>query len=127
MLTPYAGPIPPPNLLDRLARSITSSKGAMDWPHSVRATRAKLLEICRARAVADVKSVTSIPEEKENVVVDLDPMVISEDDSTLGKAAGRRKVGEPSRRRKPLYRQSSMDFLSELPSSSNSLAKLVFS
>ncbi|KDQ15914.1 hypothetical protein BOTBODRAFT_173578 [Botryobasidium botryosum FD-172 SS1] len=51
--TPFPGGIPPPNLLDKLARNIASSKenasGGNEWAHSVRATRTKLYELARCR------------------------------------------------------------------------------
>lgn len=52
LTTPYNGAIPPSNLLDKIARGVAEKKGA-DWPHSLRATRVKLIEICRARDVTD--------------------------------------------------------------------------
>jgi hypothetical protein len=126
-MTPFVGPIPPSNLLDRVAKSITKSKGSHEWPHSVRATRAKLLEVSRERGKRISIGEVSIPEEeKENEDTDVDvkmdrpnsasgPENASDAESTLGRAAGKRKLakkdGVPAIGRRPIYRQSSMDFL----------------
>ena len=49
LLTPFIGSIPPSNLLDKIARGVAEAKGT-DWPHSMRATRAKIVELARMRA-----------------------------------------------------------------------------
>lgn len=82
LLTPFNGPVPPNNLLDKIARGISDAKGS-DWPHAIRATRLKLAEIARAHAS------NVIPEEPQ-------PDLFS-DATNLA--------------RRPLYRQSSMDFM----------------
>lgn len=90
MLTPFNGR-PPAQLLDKVARGVGMAKGDDEWPHTVRQTRAKLQELAR----------------------------LKEQEATLD---DRRRDGEaPSREnrspqnnsdasRRPLYRQSSMDF-----------------
>ncbi|KAI6042853.1 hypothetical protein EDC04DRAFT_2654997 [Pisolithus marmoratus] len=50
LITPFNGPVPPPNLLDKVARGISAAKGPNNWPHTVRATRIKLLELARVKA-----------------------------------------------------------------------------
>ncbi|KAK0450260.1 hypothetical protein EV421DRAFT_1991212 [Armillaria borealis] len=50
LVTPFNGPIPPSNLLDKIARGVAQAKGPNDWPFSLRATRVKLIEIARSRA-----------------------------------------------------------------------------
>jgi hypothetical protein len=137
VLTPWASPIPPPNLLDKVARSISTSKGPLEWPHSVRATRVKLTELSRVKNQStrrltrgSFEDVMSIPEEKENESPRDEEMAnASDQDSTIGKAAGRRKASalnggaNQQSRRKPLYRQNSMDFLGELPGVGSSLTR----
>jgi hypothetical protein len=86
MLTPYGG-APPANLLDKVARGILAAKGSNDWPHSTRATRAMLVEIVRSRA----------REERSKSVIKEEGEVVGRDGSPLA--------------RRPLYRQSSMDFI----------------
>jgi transcription factor SPN1 len=50
VLTPFIGPVPPSNLLNKIARGVGQAKGPSDWPYSLRSTHAKLVELCRARA-----------------------------------------------------------------------------
>lgn len=96
LLTPFNGPVPPSNLLDKIARGVAEAKGPADWPHSQRATRAKIVELAQRRA-RDSNPIAGIAEESGE-----------EDES--------REVLKPSsrinRRRAP-YRQSSMDFIPE--------------
>jgi transcription factor SPN1 len=91
-MTPYVGVIPPPNVLDKLARNITSSRTALEWPHSVRATRIKLHELCRRKTVQ--KAI-----ERHAPASQLPTRGVVE------------VVLQPPPARRPLYRQSSMDFL----------------
>ncbi|KAI0043818.1 hypothetical protein FA95DRAFT_1583972 [Auriscalpium vulgare] len=81
LLTPFNGPVPPSNLLDKIARGVASAKGAADWPHSMRATRAKLVELARAR------------------------------DAIVEEDAPREVLHHTTNIKRPLYRQSSMDFM----------------
>ncbi|CAE6462152.1 unnamed protein product [Rhizoctonia solani] len=92
LMTPYVGVIPPPNVLDKLARDIALSRNALEWPHSVRATRVKLHELCRRKTVKkaiDRRAPPPEPSSRSTVEV----------------------VLESAPPRRPLYRQSSMDFL----------------
>ena len=45
LLTPFNGPVPPSNLLDKIAKGVMHAKGPAEWPHSLRATRAKIVEL----------------------------------------------------------------------------------
>ncbi len=91
LLTPFNGPVPPSNLLDKIARGVTQAKGAAEWPHSLRATRAKIVALARLRAKEDSASDTIAEEDST------DPDVLQQTTNTEFK--------------RPLYRQSSMDFL----------------
>ncbi|CAE6536296.1 unnamed protein product [Rhizoctonia solani] len=90
LMTPYVGVIPPPNVLDKLARDIALSRTALEWPHSVRATRVKLNELCRRKPVKKAAERRAAPQPTRTTVED---------------------VPESAPSRRPLYRQSSMDFL----------------
>ena len=87
-MTPFNGPIPPSNLLDKIARGVSDAKGPVDWPHSIRATRVKLIELSRIRA-----------KEQSQKLADQE----SDDDPTY--------TGRNYNLQRPLYRQSSMDFI----------------
>ena len=94
LLTPFNGPVPPSNLLDKIARGVADAKGPADWPHSQRATRAKIVELARYRA-RDSTPIAGIAEES------------CEDEEP-------REVLRPSsrvNRKRTLQRQSSMDFI----------------
>jgi hypothetical protein len=101
LLTPFNGPVPPSNLLDKIARGVSHAKGPNEWPHSIRATRAKLLELARIRAkeAAEEKRAKSIAEEDEYSTGFSGDIVLQPTTNT------------PASPRKPLYRQSSMDFI----------------
>jgi transcription factor SPN1 len=106
-MTPFNGPIPPSNLLDKIARGVTQAKGE-DWPHSLRATRVKLIELARTIAEEDSKPRKTIPEES---AMDCSESYFAEGDvlqQTTNIGIGRIGLGLG---RRPLYRQSSMDFL----------------
>ncbi|KAF7374777.1 hypothetical protein MSAN_00363200 [Mycena sanguinolenta] len=112
LMTPFNGPIPPSNLLDKIARGVTQAKGE-DWPHSLRATRVKLIELARTIAEEDSKPRKTIPEES---AMDYSESYFAEGDVLqqttnigIGKTGLGLGLGLGSRR--PLYRQSSMDFL----------------
>lgn len=96
LLTPFNGPVPPSNLLDKIARGVTKAKGPIDWPHSLRATRAKIVELARIRAKegADGSDSTDTIAEEETTSSDL-PL----------------KQTTNTGPKRPLYRQSSMDFM----------------
>ena len=106
LVTPFNGPIPPSNLLDKIARGVSQAKGPCDWPHSIRATRVKLLELARSRAKEDALLKQQRHVIKEEVEIDDDSHYSyfhEGEEKTFG------DVGIPPRR--PLYRQSSMDFI----------------
>ncbi|KAI0925813.1 hypothetical protein AcV5_008442 [Taiwanofungus camphoratus] len=94
LLTPFNGAVPPSNLLDKIARGVTNAKGPLDWQHSLRATRAKIVELARIRAkeAANETASDTIAEEDGP-----DPDVLQQTTNTGPK--------------RPLYRQSSMDFM----------------
>ncbi|KAJ7744320.1 hypothetical protein B0H14DRAFT_3117509 [Mycena olivaceomarginata] len=105
LMTPFNGPIPPSNLLDKIARGVTQAKE--DWPHSLRATRVKLIELARTIAEEDSKPKKTIPEES---AMDCSESYFAEADvlqQTTNIGMGKMGLGP----RRPLYRQSSMDFL----------------
>ncbi|KAI0649063.1 hypothetical protein C8Q79DRAFT_998945 [Trametes meyenii] len=109
LLTPFNGPVPPSNLLDKIARSVISAKGPAEWPHTLRATRAKIVELARLRGTEDTSSDTIAEEE----ISDKD--VLQQTTNTGPK--------------RPLYRQSSMDFMqsSKLdPDESSTIARLSY-
>ena len=105
-MTPFNGPVPPSNLLDKIARGVIAAKGPVEWPHSLRATRAKIVELARLRGVEDTSSDTIAEEEPS------DKDVLQQTTNTGPK--------------RPLYRQSSMDFMqsSKLdPADSSTIAR----
>ncbi|KAG2130846.1 uncharacterized protein EDB93DRAFT_1255739 [Suillus bovinus] len=125
LITPFNGSIPPPNLLDKIARGITAAKGPNDWPHSVTATRAKLLDLARARAM----------EERRKSIIDEDVIFLSGNvhrPADMSKCAERNDTSpdvlQPTTntpKRHPLYRQSSMDFMTDAKADHNeSIARL---
>ena len=59
---PFNKPVPPSHLHDRVARGFTEAKGFADWPHSQRATRAKIIKLTRCRA-RDTTPLAGIAEE----------------------------------------------------------------
>lgn len=95
LLTPFNGAVPPSALLDKIARGVSQAKGPLDWPHSMRATRAKIVELARMRAREALNESASD--------------TIAEEDSTDSDAVLQQTKGASSKR--PLYRQSSMDFM----------------
>lgn len=90
LMTPFNGAVPPANLLDKIARSIAAAKGPLDWPQSVRVTRAKLVELARIRAKE-----SEFPEGR--CAFDMLEEDVLQATTNIPK--------------KRLYRQSSMDFL----------------
>ena len=93
LLTPFNGPVPPSNLLDKIARGVADAKGN-DWQHSTRATRAKIVELARVRA----------KDSREGSGSDTIAEEDSTDDAPLQQTTN---IGL----KRPLYRQSSMDFM----------------
>ncbi|RDB25961.1 hypothetical protein Hypma_006644 [Hypsizygus marmoreus] len=100
LVTPFNGPIPPSNLLDKIARGVSQAKGPIDWPHSIRATRVKLIELSRARA-----------KEEQALITEVYSDVDMEDPEGNSYARYPEPVGKPLSVKRPLYRQSSMDFM----------------
>lgn len=98
LVTPFNGPIPPPNLLDKIARGVSTAKGPEDWPHSLRATRVKLIELARSKANKDDHRCQDLISEE----LDFDD---ASSYSYIHDGSER-----PLARRKP-GRQSSMDFI----------------
>lgn len=135
LITPFNGSIPPPNLLDKISRGITAAKGPNDWPHSVTATRSKLLELARIRA----------QEERRRSVIDEDFVFLSGNsyharmhrelnsgaeckDGTPDPAdVLQPTTNTPARRRHLLHRQSSMDFMTDAKADhKESISRYVF-
>jgi hypothetical protein len=98
VITPFIGPVPPSNLLDKIACGVAQAKGPNEWPYSLRATRAKLVELCRARA----KEV-SAEQKRQNV--------IEEEEGDQDLEQFREVLKRTTNIKRPLYRQSSMDFM----------------
>ena len=98
ILTPFIGPVPPSNLLDKIARNVAHAKGPSDWPYSLRSTRAKLVDLCRVRA----KEV-SAEQRRYNT--------IEEEDMDQDLEQFREVLKRTTNIRRPLYRQNSMDFM----------------
>ncbi|KAF8150662.1 hypothetical protein B0H34DRAFT_678454 [Crassisporium funariophilum] len=110
LVTPFNGPIPPSNLLDKIARGVSQAKGPADWPHSIRATRAKLIELSRGKAKEDALAEQRRRVIKEEVEID-DGSHYSYFHEGEHKPLGGVGIGA----RRPLYRQSSMDFIKPSP------------
>ncbi|KIL58755.1 hypothetical protein M378DRAFT_200399 [Amanita muscaria Koide BX008] len=91
LVTPFIGPVPPSNLLDKIARGIAHAKGPLDWPHSVRATRVKLVELAKKRAKDESLQHSDVSDRENQFDAECD--------------AKRQNI------RRPLYRQNSMDFM----------------
>ena len=98
VLTPFIGPVPPSNLLDKIASGVAQAKGPNEWPYSLRATRSKLVELCRARA----KEVSA--EKKQHTIIE-------EEDMDQDLEHSREVLQHTTNIKRPLYRQSSMDFM----------------
>ncbi|KAG6334407.1 hypothetical protein ID866_4676 [Astraeus odoratus] len=123
LLTPFNGPVPPSNLLDKIARGIAAAKGPNDWPHTVRATRVKLLELARAKAKEELCA--RVNEQDDTSAIK----------SNSSKGEKRSRTPDPSEvfqprtntplgLRRPLYRQSSMDFMSPVLDRHESITRL---
>jgi transcription factor SPN1 len=112
LLTPFNGSVPPSNLLDKIARGVANAKGPIDWPHSIRATRVKLMELARLRA----KESAPIENRRRHRIPHEDDYpypggeVLQQSTNTLS--------------RRPLYRQSSMDFLNTAKVDNDNIARL---
>lgn len=125
LITPFNGSVPPSNLLDKIARGISAAKGPNDWPHSIRATRIKLLELARRKA----------QEERRKVIIEEDSVplgqIVCQGDACRARTPDPAEVLQPRTNtpihtRRPLYRQSSMDFMNPDQSDrSESIARYV--
>lgn len=102
LVTPFNGPIPPSNLLDKIARGVAERKGPAEWPHSIRATRVKIIELCRLRAAED-----ALLDHQRKLVADEneDIYCLDSDNNSIGLAKQAMGI------RRTLHRQSSMDFI----------------
>ena len=119
LVTPFHGPIPPSNLLDKIARGVSQAKGPADWPHSIRATRVKLLELARAHAKEETLAQQRRQTIREEVEIDDGSNYSYFHDGEEKPVGGTRR---------PLYRQSSMDFIKPTPADirdNASIARLV--
>ncbi|KAJ7126863.1 hypothetical protein C8R44DRAFT_106753 [Mycena epipterygia] len=127
LMTPFNGPIPPSNLLDKIARGVTQAKGE-DWPHSLRATRVKLIELARTIAEEDSKPRKTIPEENDMDCSDYPYFAqgdVLQQTTNIGIGKTGLGIGIGLGSRRPLYRQSSMDFLNTSdPQDSDSINRL---
>ena len=103
--------------MDKIARGVSQAKGPADWPHSLRATRVKIIELCRAKAREEEQQRKVIEEE---VGVDDRPYYHDGEENPLRDGP----TGIQSRR--PLYRQSSMDFIQIDAKENDNIAKYVF-
>ncbi|THV07321.1 hypothetical protein K435DRAFT_815545 [Dendrothele bispora CBS 962.96] len=113
LVTPFNGPIPPSNLLDKIARGVANAKGSAEWPHTLRATRVKLIEICRQRAKEEAQTPGRMLTDENDDISCYNP----DSDASMG---GPNRKDSTSRVRRPLYRQSSMDFMNvEDPKNTN--------
>ncbi|TFK92686.1 hypothetical protein K466DRAFT_480222 [Polyporus arcularius HHB13444] len=107
LLTPFNGPVPPSATLDKIAKGVMQAKGPAGWPHSLRATRAKIIELARLRVREDTASDTIAEEEST------DPDVLQQTTNT--------------RYKRPLHKQSSMDFMQPTkldPAAKDTIARL---
>jgi hypothetical protein len=103
LVTPFNGPIPPSNLLDKIARGVSQAKGPVDWPHSLRATRVKLIELSRLRA----KEQAVARQQRESIAEEMEYAFETESNYVYNQNGPEKPIGS----KKPLYRQSSMDFM----------------
>ncbi|EIW84340.1 hypothetical protein CONPUDRAFT_88603 [Coniophora puteana RWD-64-598 SS2] len=127
LITPFVGSVPPPNLLDKVARGVATAKGHNDWPHSVRSTRIKLLELARSRDQEERRQTAF--SQHHNVILEetvhesasggayslQDGSFKEEEDVDMpAEEIFQQTTNTPGARPRPrpLYRQSSMDFLS---------------
>ncbi|KAF9000684.1 hypothetical protein BDQ17DRAFT_1391226 [Cyathus striatus] len=113
LVTPFNGPIPPSNLLDKIARGVSEAKGPLDWPHSIRATRVKLIELSRLKAKEEalLEQQRRVIAEESEMDVDVGSSYSYFHDGTA-RPVTLKTVGVGARR--PLYRQSSMDFMNAI-------------
>lgn len=121
IITPFNG-IPPSNLLDKIARGVMQAKGPIEWPYSLRATRIKLLELARNRANEE-----SAARKARRPTIFEEPSQEAAAPQSSPKHT-RTPLGPENKR--PLYRQSSMDFMNASNSditTNDKLSRCVFS
>jgi len=112
LLTPFNGSVPPSNLLDKIARGVANAKGPIDWPHSIRATRVKLMELARLRA-------------KESAPIENRRRRIPHEDDYPYPGGEVLQQSTNTLSRRPLYRQSSMDFLNTAKVDNDNITRFV--
>lgn len=95
--------MPPSNLLDKIARGVSQAKGSEEWPHSLRATRVKLMELARLHAKD-----TAQDARRKAILEEEDDSNLEYSDNGSNEVLQQTTNTPPKR---PLYRQSSMDFL----------------
>ena len=63
------GPVPPSNLLDKIACSVAEAKGHIEWPHSQCTTHTKIIKLtkCQARDSTPIPGITKEPGEEEEL------------------------------------------------------------
>ena len=107
LVTPFNGPIPPSNLLDKIARGVAHAKGPIDWPHSIRATRVKLIELSRLRA----KEQAPAPHQPHSIAEEPEDAMQIEANYSYSHDGRQKPLAIAPSATRPLYRQSSMDFM----------------
>ncbi|TFL04097.1 hypothetical protein BDV98DRAFT_360615 [Pterulicium gracile] len=122
LITPYNG-IPPANLLEKIARGVAQAKGPNEWPHSLRATRVKLMELARNRAKEECQSPMRLKSPRAQVAATIPE---EEGGATVQATPGQkhRRAGSGEHNRRPLYRQSSMDFVKDVKETQQNIARL---
>ncbi|KAF8322631.1 hypothetical protein DL93DRAFT_2162755 [Clavulina sp. PMI_390] len=121
LATPYAGAIPPSNLLDAMAREIIGARPAKsDWPHSSRATRLKLIQVAKRQARHAAKaqhqqakaarqSLPSTPATPAGRGSNTDAMDVDEDAATSSNSRRVQRSAVPPILSSSHYDQNSMD------------------
>lgn len=118
LVTPYNG-IPPANLLEKIARGVAQAKGPNEWPHSLRATRVKLMELARNRAKEDGQSPMRLKSPRAQVAATIPEEEGGATAPILTPGQKHRRGGSNEENRRPLYRQSSMDFVKDVKETQN--------
>ncbi|PPQ90798.1 hypothetical protein CVT25_012118 [Psilocybe cyanescens] len=111
LVTPFNGSIPPSNLLDKIARGVSQAKGPAEWPYSIRATRVKLLELARSHAKEEAAA-----ERRRHAIAEEVEINDESNYSYFHNGEEKPLTGVGIGPRRPLYRQSSMDFIKPTPS-----------
>lgn len=105
--------------MDKIARGVSQAKGPIDWPHSLRATRVKLIELSRARAKEEQNSIAEVFSDMET----------DENNHLPNFKYYPEGAGKGIGIKRPIYRQSSMDFMNaaDLRDNSNNIPWYGFS